>query len=284
MSVPVRTAWRYNLPGAVFTMFCWVFGSALLRLILVGTAKGSTSIYGPLAAPIAVLLWLYLLSIAVLIGAALNASFDQIWPQKELTTARLERLRRLKLENVLPWRSSLERAASAADEEDRSAEANDPGEGPVVDEPRRRTGHRQATGRLSQRIFRCGAAGRDVDCGHGGRSLTAVRVPRHEEKVGCVLAREIGVLVVLTDVGPVRASYGARMLGQIARDRSRVPEPGEWVALRRWYDGPVTVERTLSRPCAETLAPRRAAPPSAHLRVAAAGALGPRAMLHPWET
>ena len=109
VSVPVRTRWRYNLPGAVFTMFCWVFGSALLRLILVGTAKGSTSIYGPLAAPIAVLLWLYLLSIAVLIGAALNASFDQIWPQKELTSARLERLKRLKLENVLPWRSSLER-------------------------------------------------------------------------------------------------------------------------------------------------------------------------------
>ena len=77
--------WRYNLPGAVFTMFCWVFGSALLRIVLVGTASGSTSIYGPLAAPIAVLLWLYLLSIAVLIGAALNAAFDQIWPQKELT-------------------------------------------------------------------------------------------------------------------------------------------------------------------------------------------------------
>jgi membrane protein len=123
VSVPVRTAWRYNLPGAVFTMFCWVFGSALLRVILVGTASGSTSIYGPLAAPIAVLLWLYLLSIAVLIGAALNASFDQIWPQKELTSARLERLKRLKLDNVLPWRNSLEHAAS---EEERSAEANDP--------------------------------------------------------------------------------------------------------------------------------------------------------------
>ncbi len=124
VSVPVRTAWRYNLPGAVFTMFCWIFGSALLRLVLVGTASGSTSIYGPLAAPIAVLLWLYLLSIAVLIGAALNAAFDQIWPQKELTSARLERLRRLKLENVLPWRTSLERAAT---EEERSAEASDPG-------------------------------------------------------------------------------------------------------------------------------------------------------------
>ncbi len=127
VSVPVRTSWRYNLPGAVFTMFCWVFGSALLRWILVATASGSTSIYGPLAAPIAVLLWLYLLSIAVLIGAALNAASDQIWPQKELTTARLERLRRLKLDNVLPWRASLERGA---EEEARSARANDPAADP----------------------------------------------------------------------------------------------------------------------------------------------------------
>lgn len=102
VSVPVRTHWRYNLPGAVFTMVCWVFGSALLRWILLGTAQGSTSIYGPLAAPIAILLWLYLLSIAVLIGAALNASFDAIWPQKEVTRARLELLRRL--ETVLPGR------------------------------------------------------------------------------------------------------------------------------------------------------------------------------------
>jgi membrane protein len=131
VSVPVRTAWRYNLPGAVLTMFCWVFGSALLRLVLVETAQGSTSIYGPLAAPIAVLLWLYLLAIAVLIGAALNAAFDQIWPQKELTSARLERLKRLKLEDVLPWRASLQ---PADPESVRSAEANDPGTGPV-DEP-----------------------------------------------------------------------------------------------------------------------------------------------------
>ncbi len=132
VSVPVRTAWRYNLPGAVFTMFCWVFGSALLRFVLVGTAQGSTSIYGPLAAPIAILLWLYLLSIAVLIGAALNAAFDQIWPQKELTSARIERIRRLKLEHVLPWRTSLEHVAP---EEDRSAEASDPLGDPAAHPP-----------------------------------------------------------------------------------------------------------------------------------------------------
>lgn len=105
VSVPVRTAWRYNVPGAVFTLLCWIVGSAVLRWTLVATAKNSTSIYGPLSTPIAVLLWLYLLSIAVLIGAALNAAFDQIWPQTETTSARSELRRRLSLDAMLPWRS-----------------------------------------------------------------------------------------------------------------------------------------------------------------------------------
>ena len=69
-----------------------------------------------------------------------------------------------------------------------------------------------------------------------------------------MLAREIGILVVLTDDGPVRASYGARMLGAIARDRSRSPEAGEWVTVRRWCDGPVTVEDILTRPSGACLA------------------------------
>jgi hypothetical protein len=78
--------------------------------------------------------------------------------------------------------------------------------------------------------------------------LTAARAARHDIEVGCVLARELGVLLVLTDVGLLRATFGAQVLGAIARDRSRVPEPGEWVSLIRWCDGPVTVERTLTRP------------------------------------
>ena len=61
VSVPVRTSWRFNLPGAALTMAIWIFGSFLLRWVLTSTAKGSTSIYGPLAAPIVVMLWLYLL-------------------------------------------------------------------------------------------------------------------------------------------------------------------------------------------------------------------------------
>ena len=77
LSVPVRTSWRYDVPGATLALSIWIFGSWLLRVIL-QHAGDSTSIYGPLAAPIAVLLWLYLTSIAVLIGAALNSAFDQV--------------------------------------------------------------------------------------------------------------------------------------------------------------------------------------------------------------
>lgn len=77
VSVPIRIRLRYNLPGATFTMACWFAGSWLLREFLGGTAGASTSIYGPLAAPIAVLLVLYILAIAVLIGAALNAAIAQ---------------------------------------------------------------------------------------------------------------------------------------------------------------------------------------------------------------
>jgi membrane protein len=75
LSVPVKKTWRSGLPGAVFTLSMWILGSYFVRWAL-GYSAGGTSIYGPLAAPIAVLLWLYVLSISVLIGAAINAAID----------------------------------------------------------------------------------------------------------------------------------------------------------------------------------------------------------------
>jgi membrane protein len=79
LSTPVRARWRAALPGALLTLLVWLGGSALLRLVL-DQSVATTSIYGPLAAPIALLLWLYLTSLAVLIGAAVNAALDRVWP------------------------------------------------------------------------------------------------------------------------------------------------------------------------------------------------------------
>jgi membrane protein len=80
LSVPARTRWRADLPGAAVTVAMWVGGSVLLRFVLIKSV-GSTTIYGPLAAPIAFLIWLYVISVAVLIGAALNASIDEVFPK-----------------------------------------------------------------------------------------------------------------------------------------------------------------------------------------------------------
>jgi membrane protein len=81
VALPARTVWRRALPGSVLCLVLWIGGAVLLRLTL-SFAIGGTSIYGPLAAPIAVLVWLYVISIAVLIGAALNAAWEQVWPRQ----------------------------------------------------------------------------------------------------------------------------------------------------------------------------------------------------------
>lgn len=72
--------------------------------------------------------------------------------------------------------------------------------------------------------------------------MSAERVRGIDPPVGCVVGGEPGVALVLTDHGEVRASYGGRMLGRIARDRAEAPAPGDWVALRYWPDDRVTIE------------------------------------------
>lgn len=96
VSVPVKTNWTFNLPGATFSLAAWILGSYLLRWVLTVTATDSRSIYGPLAAPIAVLLWLYIVAIAVLIGAAVNAAFDAVFPQDATSRARRELVARVR--------------------------------------------------------------------------------------------------------------------------------------------------------------------------------------------
>jgi membrane protein len=86
LSVPVRTSWRSDLPGAALALLIWILGALALRWTL-STAIGGGSLYGPLTAPIAVLLWLYVTALAVLIGAALNAEIDRLYPRERRGSA-----------------------------------------------------------------------------------------------------------------------------------------------------------------------------------------------------
>lgn len=90
MSVPVRTAWWREVPGAVIALLIWIVGSITLRLYLAGSLSG-VSVYGSLGAPIALLAWLYVAALAVLIGAALNAEIDRLWPGADTARARADR-------------------------------------------------------------------------------------------------------------------------------------------------------------------------------------------------
>ncbi|MBT2382368.1 YihY/virulence factor BrkB family protein [Streptomyces sp. ISL-11] len=89
VSVPVRSPWQEDIPGALVALTMWVLGSFLLRIYLTHTVEGPT-IYGSLAAPVAVLLWIGVSAFAVLVGAAVNAALDRVWPSVATAAARAE--------------------------------------------------------------------------------------------------------------------------------------------------------------------------------------------------
>ncbi|MBM6399758.1 YihY/virulence factor BrkB family protein [Phycicoccus sonneratiae] len=95
VSTPRRSPWTRDIPGAVLTLVIWALASFVVRGTI-NASLGGTSIYGPLSAPIVILIWLYALAIAVLIGAALNAAIRELWPSEErraLHTRLLDRVR-----------------------------------------------------------------------------------------------------------------------------------------------------------------------------------------------
>jgi membrane protein len=82
VSTPRRSAWLRDLPGAALTLVIWALASFFVRFTI-AKSLDSASIYGPLSAPIVLLIWLYALAIAVLIGAALNAAIRTLYPAAE---------------------------------------------------------------------------------------------------------------------------------------------------------------------------------------------------------
>ncbi|GLU48954.1 YihY/virulence factor BrkB family protein [Nocardiopsis ansamitocini] len=89
VSVPVRTPLWRHLPGGILAMLILLLGSVGLRVYL-DVSFGQVSIYGSLAAPIAIMAWLYVMALAILIGSSLNAEIDAMWPTPTTAEARAE--------------------------------------------------------------------------------------------------------------------------------------------------------------------------------------------------
>lgn len=79
ISTPRRSPWWRNLPGTLLAMGIWLLASYVVRTTIEASLRGST-IYGPLSTPIVLLIWLYALATAILVGAALNAATRVLWP------------------------------------------------------------------------------------------------------------------------------------------------------------------------------------------------------------
>lgn len=68
-AIPDRPSWTHGVVGALVTITGWGLGSVILQWWAQRAVSGP-SIYGPLAAPIALLLWLQLMAWVTLLGAA----------------------------------------------------------------------------------------------------------------------------------------------------------------------------------------------------------------------
>jgi ribosome biogenesis GTPase len=89
-----------------------------------------------------------------------------------------------------------------------------------------------------------------------------------------------GVATVLTESGPVRASWGGAVLARVAHDPTEAPCTGDWCVLRSWPDHRTTVEHVLPR---RTAVVRATAGKAAHGQVICANVdlVGVVVALHP---
>jgi membrane protein len=79
IALPFKIPWWRALPGALLAAVVFLVGATGLRSYLDWiTSTGYT--YGALAAPIAFLLGMYFIALAVILGAHLNAAVQAVWP------------------------------------------------------------------------------------------------------------------------------------------------------------------------------------------------------------
>lgn len=79
LAPPRRLPWRRGAPGALLALLVFLTGSALLRSYIRFILEHNHA-YGALAAPIAALLFFFVLALGVLLGAEFNAEIERIAP------------------------------------------------------------------------------------------------------------------------------------------------------------------------------------------------------------
>lgn len=77
----VKRPWRWLTPGGLFVVVTWIPGTLAFNLYLQHFSSYSRT-YGALGAIFIFMIWLYLVSILVLIGAEINCEMEQIHGEK----------------------------------------------------------------------------------------------------------------------------------------------------------------------------------------------------------
>jgi membrane protein len=76
---PHTTRWRRDFPGAVLAFVIWLAGSFGLRVYATSFVE-SDSAYSYFGTPLVLLLWIYVTSVALLVGAEFNAEIEKMFP------------------------------------------------------------------------------------------------------------------------------------------------------------------------------------------------------------
>lgn len=82
LAPPRRLPWSRGVPGATLALLVFLAGSAGLRTYISFIVAHNSAAYGTIAAPIAALLFFFVLALGVLLGAEFNAAIEQQSPSK----------------------------------------------------------------------------------------------------------------------------------------------------------------------------------------------------------
>jgi membrane protein len=81
-----RARWAWVTPGSVLATALWIVSSFAFKLYVVNVGE-YTATYGAIGAAIVTLLWFYVSSIAILIGAELNGVIEGAWRSERARTS-----------------------------------------------------------------------------------------------------------------------------------------------------------------------------------------------------